>query len=116
MEAEGIWIEIRAGFDQFAPLSFAERAKDAPVFHFDGPLSLMPNPEDIKHPLIRGAENQFRLLLATRTSDLGVVYVECDQSYPSDKKRRVPSSGFPKDLHPIVEIDFPGRRPADKSV
>jgi hypothetical protein len=111
LDAERIWVEVREGLDQYAPLSYADRPQDAPVFHFDGPLALMANPEDIKQGLRRGGQdNQFRVLLGTRTSAEGVVFVECDQSYP-EKRFRVPSSGLPKGIHPVAEIEFPAKEP-----
>jgi hypothetical protein len=116
LDLERIWVQVRDGFVQYAPLSYADRPEDAPIFHFDGPLALMPNPEDIKHGLIRGNQvNQFRVLVGTRTSDKGVVFVECDQGFP-DKRFRVPASGFPGGLHPVVDIEFPGRVKGDKSI
>jgi hypothetical protein len=116
LDREQIWIEVRDGFDQYAPLSYADRPQDAPVFHFDGPLAMMPSPADIKNGLIRGKpDNLFRVLIGTRTSEKGVVFVECDQSYP-DKKLRAPSRGLPKNVHPVVTIEFPGTSHPEKPI
>jgi hypothetical protein len=64
---------LRAGMDGPGPLKFAERAQDAPIIHFGGPLTLQrfePQEDsvscDIKPgPLFRGRPNQVGFSLGT---------------------------------------------------
>jgi hypothetical protein len=58
--------------------------------------------------------------LGTRLFDrsgkpLTAVGVVSDPSYP-EAKQRLPSRGFPNDVHPVVEVEFPGKGGGDPPI
>jgi hypothetical protein len=117
LDRDVLLIEVREGFDQYACLGYADRPGDAPVYHFDGPLGLwVAGPQDLEGGLVRGGQPQQlpRVSFGTRILDrdgkpLTAVGVVCDRSHPW-AKLQLPSRGFPKDVHPVAEIEYPARR------
>jgi hypothetical protein len=121
LEEDKILIEIRKGFDQYGPLAFASKPHAAPVHWFDGPLGFWVTEKDIEKGLRRGDRpTEFRVSFGTRIFDkdgspLSGVCVVSDRSYPGEKWQ-LPSIGFPKDAHPTVDIEFPGKEKAAKAI
>jgi hypothetical protein len=85
---------------------FAERAGDAPILHFDGPLTLGPGRDfgPFKAEFVRGPVGG-QLIAGLETHGLGRgAVVTMDTRYP------------PADVHPVAEIDFPSREPGGKPI
>ncbi len=94
-------IVIEGKYRQSASIAFADRPKDAPVIPFDSKLSMELSREPI---LFRGGPATFLYAwIGTRVAgQVAVVQVHHDR--------------VPLDIHPIVEIDFPPKNPADKPI
>jgi hypothetical protein len=87
-----------AWIDQQGHLAFADRAGDAPVIHFGGPLTLRITPDDA---LCRGKDVKVTLCLGSRGLGRGAFATMCYDLVP-------------KDVHPVVEFSFPGKMPGDR--
>ena len=90
-----------AGSDWRGPLKFADRPQDAPIVHFNGPLSIRPFAEQ---SLVRGSGMQdFSTMIGTQGLGAGTFApLYCDQ--------------VPKTVHPVAEIEFPPRMNDGKSL
>lgn len=98
-------IDVNGAYRQYTFAGFAERPQDAPVVHFDGPLTLEVEGRDLT--LVRGNNpTEFNVVLVTR-----------------GRGERVGSTvlvdynlGVPGDACPIVEVEFPPKQPGGKPV
>src|SRR5262249_14353916 len=90
-------IEVKDKYRQYGSVQFADCPQDAPLLHFDGPLTMGFSDPD-KQALARGdAGSQINAWIGT----------------PSPGKRNGAavvldhSKGVPTDIHPVVSIEFP---------
>lgn len=82
------WIQAAGGF------AWADKAKDAPIIHFNGPLTMQLNGNQ---SLSRG-ENKTELYVMVGSRGLG------DHTFASLIHPSVPA-----DVHPVAEIEFPSK-------
>jgi len=94
-------IEVKDKYRQYGSVRFADRPQDAPLLHFDGPLTMGFTDPD-KQVLARGDQrSQINAWIGT----------------PSPGKRQGAtvvldhSKGVPFDIHPVVSIEFPNKDP-----
>jgi hypothetical protein len=89
-----------AWIDRHGQLAFAARAKDAPIIHFGGPLTLRHTPSA---KLCRGNDEQVTLCLGTAGLGAGAfATMEYDL--------------VPKDVHPTVEVQFPAKKRGESPI
>lgn len=94
-----IQVDLHGGFQQYTLAAFADRPQDAPVRHFNGPLSLSVH----KRPSVgRGKPPELEASVGTPNLKGEWVWVVCD--------------GVPKDAHPTAELTFPGKGSQAKPV
>jgi hypothetical protein len=100
-----IAIDINGAYRQYSFAGFADRPQDAPVVHFDGPLTLEVADRNVA--LKRGEKpTEFNVYLVTRGHGerLGsTVLVDYNL-------------GVPADAYPVVEVEFPAKEPGGKPV
>jgi hypothetical protein len=90
------WVEQQAGMDPAGCLRFADRPQDAPVIHFDGPLTMGLAPGQA---LVRGAKP------GDLAAHLGTPGVGAGTFAAFSFERQ---KGFvPDDVHPLAEVEFP---------
>jgi hypothetical protein len=99
-------IEVKDKYRQYGSVRFADRPQDAPLLHFDGPLTMGFTDPD-KQVLARGDQrSQINAWIGT----------------PSPGKRQGAtvvldhSKGVPFDIHPVVSIGFPNKDPNGKPI
>jgi hypothetical protein len=100
-----IAIDVDGTYRQYSFAGFADRPQDAPVVHFDGPLTVQVASDDVV--LARGEKaTDFSVYLITRGHGerLGST-VLLDYGL-----------GVPLDAYPIVEIEFPSKEPGGKPI
>lgn len=100
-ETKNVHVPHFAWIDQKGQLTFAERLQSAPVVHFGGPLTLRISPDQ---KLCRGVEDN-RITLCLGTPGLGAGAF-ATMSYDL----------VPRNVHPIVEVQFPPKEPGQKPV
>jgi hypothetical protein len=99
-------LEVRDKVRQYGIVPFADRPEDAPLLHFDGPLTMGFTDPD-KQALESGATG------SQITAWIGT---------PSPAKQRGAtvfldhSQGVPSDIHPIASIEFPNQVPKGKPI
>jgi hypothetical protein len=99
-----ISIDVDGAYRQYSFAGFADRPQDAPVVHFNGPLTVEVAQEVL---LARGEKGtDFNVYLVTRGHGerLGST-VLLDYNL-----------GVPGDAYPVVEIEFPSKEPGGKPV
>ena len=75
------------------PFSFARRPQDAPVIHFNGPLTIVPRYES--QVLARGGHgHKFRAAIGTPGLGKGTFAILDPEAVPAD-------------MHPVAEVEFP---------
>ena len=99
-------VEVRDKYRQYGSVQFADRPQDAPLLHFDGPLTMGFTDPD-KQTLARGdAGSQINAWIGTPG--------------PGKEKGAVVfldhSKGVPSDIHPVVSIEFPSKDPNGKPI
>jgi hypothetical protein len=98
-------IDVNGAYRQYTFAGFADRPQDAPVVHFDGPLTLEVENRDVT--LFRGNDpTELNVLLVTRG-----VGTRLGSTALVDY-----SLGLPEDARPVVEVEFPPKQPGGKSV
>jgi hypothetical protein len=104
-------IHQAAGSDPSGKLSFAARAQDAPVIHFDGPLKM--SIADADQALVRGKEGQ-DLQVTVGTSGLGKgTFAFLDYQNLSEGKIE---DVIPESARPVADIEFPPKSAGGKPV
>jgi hypothetical protein len=102
-----VYLRIDDKYTQVGWACFSERPQDAPILHFDGPLTLGfgQNFGPFKQPaLVRGPDPS-ELMVNLITPGLGKdAMVTMDNRYA------------PADVHPVADIDFPSKQPGGKPV
>jgi hypothetical protein len=99
-------VEVKDKYWQYGSVQFADRPQDAPLLHFDGPLTMGFNDPD-KQALARGDKgSQINAWIGTPTpgKPKGVAAV-LDHS-----------KGVPSDIHPVASIEFPNKDPNGKPI
>jgi hypothetical protein len=84
-----------AGWDTTGPLAFTAQPKDAPILHFDGPLTLrLPGDEP---PKWEKTDKPFDFQISVGTLGLGIgTFAALDYM-----------DAVPDEAHPVAEVDFP---------
>jgi hypothetical protein len=97
-------IRQTAGWDTTGQLAFAVSPKDAPIIHFDGPLTLRI--ADIKPPQWEKTDKPFDFQVDLGTPGLGKgTFAALDYSH-TDSKGNV-ADVVPPDVYPVADIEFP---------
>jgi hypothetical protein len=100
-----ISIDVGGAYRQYSFVSFADKPQDAPVVHFDGPLTLEVADKDLT--LVRG----------DKPTDFGVIMMTRGHGERLGSTVLVDYNlGVPDDAQPVVEIEFPAREPGGKPV
>jgi hypothetical protein len=102
-----------AALNKKRELKFADRAQEAPIIHFNGPLWLRfewmsptMNQRDRRETLLRGGREN-HLVIGWETPGLG---------QGSTSFRRGPGSIARKDIHLVAEILFPSKNPGGEPI
>jgi hypothetical protein len=90
------------------PITFAARPQDAQVSHFDGPLTFHLKLRD-QQELVRSDQPAMLHLLIGTTG-----LPTRNQRYPVYSPLVI--TEVPADAHPVAEIEFPGKTPADPTI
>jgi hypothetical protein len=100
-----IAIDIDGAFRQYTVAGFADRPQDAPVVHFDGPLTFgVADPNTTLKP-------------GDKPSDLRVYILTRGHGEQDGSTVAVNHGlGIPEDVHPVVEIEFPSKEPGGKPI
>jgi hypothetical protein len=96
-------IDVDGAFGQYAFVSFADTPQKAPVVHFDGPLTIEVEGKNVT-------------LEREKPSDLGVYMVTYGHGDRLGSAVLVDYNGIPKSAQPVVEIEFPNKKPNGKPV
>jgi hypothetical protein len=100
-----IVIDIDEAFRQYTVAGFADRPQDAPVVHFDGPLTFGV------------ADPDTTLDRSDKPSDLRVYIMTRGHGEQDGSTVAVHHGvGIPQDVHPVVEVEFPSKEPGGKPV
>ncbi len=93
-----IRVEVRGKFRQYAYFAFADRADQAPIMHFDGPLAIdAGSPDDLM--LFRDDSNDLAISLSTRYPGQSAnVFVDAER-------------GLATEVDPVIDVEFPGKEP-----
>jgi len=88
LKLEGKWQQSAYG-----PFSFARRPQDAPVIHFNGPLTIVPRYES--QVLARGGHgHKFRAAIGTPGLGIGTFAILDPEAVPAG-------------IHPVADVEFP---------
>jgi len=100
-----IAIDIDGTLRQYSFAGFANRPQDAPVVHFDGPLSIEVSGQD---PILERGD---------KPTDLGVCLLTRGHGERLGSTVLVDYAlGIPADVHPVVEVEFSSKEPSGKPV
>ncbi len=100
-----ITIDIDGAFRQYTLAGFADRPQDAPVVHFDGPLTVDVEGQDT---ILERGDKPSHLFVSMQTRGHGErLGSEVLVNY---------ALGIPEDIQPVVEIEFPSKEPGGKPV
>jgi hypothetical protein len=115
-EAEGeqhmtanVDIKGRASYRQYCDAKLAEKPDKAVIAHFHGPLTI--GPQTINWKL---TPELSRLPIGDSPSDINAVVGTMDGEHGCWVVVR--SEDLPKDLHPVVEVEFPGKKAGDAPI
>jgi hypothetical protein len=98
-------IDIDGAYRQYSFVGFGDRPQDAPVVHFDGPLTL------------EVADSNVVLARGEKATDLNVYVVTRGHGERLGSTVLVDYNlGIPEDLKPVVEVEFPAKEPGGKPV
>jgi hypothetical protein len=89
-----VFIEVKDKYRQYASVQFADRPQDAPLLHFDGPLTM-------------GLNEPVKLSRGNKSSEIKAwIGTPCP---PKVKSATVflDHKGVPSNIHPVVAIEFP---------
>lgn len=101
-------IQQYAGWDSTGQLAFADRPKDAPLIHFDGPLTLRIG--DIKPPQWEKTKKSFDFQVEVGTPGVGKGTL-AQLSYSRVGAKGEILDVIPQDAYPIAEVEFPAKAP-----
>jgi hypothetical protein len=95
-------IKYVANGDGLGYLLFADKPQDAPIIHFNGPLTL--GLQDVKQRLIPGQESMLQIGVGTQGIGAGTFSFVL---YPNT---------IPNDVYPEADITFPAKNSGDKPI
>jgi hypothetical protein len=99
-----IAIDTDGALRQYSFVAFADRPQDAPVAHFDGPLTIEVADKGVVLPRDKATDFSVYLLTRGRGERLGsTVLVDYNL-------------GVPADAHPVLEVEFPSKQGGGKPV
>ena len=95
-----------AGWDSSGQLMFAALSKDAPILHFDGPLTL--NIADNDPPRMEKKDKPFDFQVYLGTAGLGKgTFATLDYSHTDAKGNT--TNVVPIEVYPVAEVEFPSK-------
>jgi hypothetical protein len=97
-------LDVGGGLRQYSFAAFANTPRNAPVVHFDGPLT------------IEAADKNVTLVRGEKPTDLSVYMVTRGRGARLGSTVLVDYDGIPKDVQPVVEIEFEKKEPNGKPV
>ena len=98
-----ITIDVGGAFRQYSFAGFADTPKNAPVVHFDGPLTIEVADKDVT-------------LAREKPTDLGVYMVTRGHGDRLGSTVLVDYNGIPRNAQPVVEVEFRNKEPKGKPV
>jgi hypothetical protein len=99
-----MFVQLDKNLTQYIALEFGRSAKDAPIIHFGGPLTLeLANGFQNDNRLVRGKKPR-DLFFLVGTRGVGDATGAGDPPYAS-----IMTASVPDGLCPIVELDFPSK-------
>jgi hypothetical protein len=104
-------VELPGKIQQYAAMTLGDSVKDAPVFHFDGPLQLWTTP----HPQLTRGDKDAEISALIVTPGYSKVKSPFGQE-PQVLINCCTEGSVPKDVHPVVEIEFPNKEPGGKPI
>jgi hypothetical protein len=100
-----ISIDVDGDYRQYSFAGFADRPQDAPVVHFDGPLT------------VEVADKDLVLARGDKATDFGVYMLTRGHGERLGSTVLVDYGlGVPVGAEPVVDIEFPGKEPGGKPV
>jgi hypothetical protein len=102
-------IEGRVAYRQYCSAELAERPDKAAISHFHGPLMIEPRMTGWKLP-----REWSRLPIGDSPSDISAVVGTMDAEH--DCWVVVCSDDLPKDLHPVMEVEYPAKKAGDAPI
>jgi hypothetical protein len=99
-----IAIDVGGGLRQYSFAGFADTPRKAPVVHFDGPLT------------IEVADKNVTLVRGEKPTDLSVYMVTRGHGDRLGSTAIVDYNTIPRNVQPVVEIEFPNKEPNGKPV
>jgi hypothetical protein len=105
-------IRQTAGVDTWGSLSFSRRPQEAPILHFDGPLTLDVS---MAAPTLERGVEQIDLQIMVGTRGLGQGSFASLAHYHYDADGAVKNI-IPENLFPVVEAELPSRSPGGEPV
>jgi hypothetical protein len=113
-----LFITVQGRIQQMASLGqrclqFADRAEDAPIVHFNGPLTL----NLVEHPTCESRDEAFQVEIGT--PGLGKGSFAAIETFDTRTWLHLCSDRrtvIPKDIHPWAEIESPNRQPGGKPI
>jgi hypothetical protein len=102
-------IKGQVSYRQYCDAKLAENPEKAAIAHFHGPLTI--GPRTINWKL---TPEQSRLPLGDSPGDIFAAVGTMDAEHGCWVVMR--SDDLPKDLHPVVEVEFPGKKAGDASI
>jgi hypothetical protein len=102
-----VYLRIDSKYRQMGWACFSERPQDAPILHFDGPLTFGfgQNFGPFKQPALVRGPNPCELMVNLITPGLGKdAVVTMDTRY------------VPSDVDPVADIEFPSKQPGGKPI
>ncbi|HEY7313597.1 MAG TPA: hypothetical protein VH643_29875 [Gemmataceae bacterium] len=107
-------IEQAAGWDSAGQLAFAARPKDAPIVHFDGPLTLHIA-TGIESPRLEKSDKPFDFQISVGTQGIGKgTFADLNYSFTGPKGDVTDVT--PQDVYPAAEVEFPAKAPNGEPV
>jgi len=100
-----VFLRIDGKYNQMGWACFSEQPGSAPILHFDGPLTLGfgRNFGPFKQPALTRGPDSEELMVSLETPGLGK-----DAMVTTDHRIA------PAEVHPVADIEFPGKQPGDK--
>lgn len=109
----GVTIKGPVEYRQYCGLELKDSPRDAAIAHFNGPLGIGPRTINWKAP------PGLSLVTGDKPADLYAMVGTMSAKYRCwvvARSHNGDKSAFPKGVHPVVDIEFPPKKPGEASV